>query len=469
MTEAIPERPATASSRTSRDRVPIWQAGLVFVLLTALYAAVSFQRYRRMDSYVFDLGFFESIARDYAEGRLPELPVTDTTTAALHFSPILAVLAPLVLLVSSPLTLLFAQAVALAGGVVPLMRAAGTGRLPWVVALSYGLSPGLAALIGFDFHEVAFAVPMISLSMAAVLRSDHRAAVLWALPLVLVKEDLGLTIAALGTVVFLRGSRRWGAFAMVFGAVSFLVIQWWVLPAINPHAEGFVDKYAPTGPSDALRILFDGAHSKIRTVLFLLLPTGLVALRSPMLLLVTLPTFAWRFVSEKSTYWDPWYQYDAVLVPIAVAAMIEGARLLHGRGRDLALSAAVLGTLALIPQQAFSQMWHADFWRTPARTAAVDQALEKIPTGSRVAASDNLGARIALRTEIYLIGDTIAPDGPPLPASEFDDVEWVAFDPEAFQPQTPAWKGFIELLNSGEFEVVAEVDGVVVAQRKTGE
>ena len=118
---------------------------------------------------------------------------------------------------------------------------------------------------------------------------------------------------------------------MVFGAVAFLVIQWWVLPAINADTGGFAEKYAPSGAGEALRILTDGLHAKGRTLLFLLIPTGLLALRSPMLLLVAVPTFAWRFLSDKHTYWDPWYQYDAILVPIAVAAMIEGARLLHGR------------------------------------------------------------------------------------------------------------------------------------------
>ncbi len=453
-------------------RVPLWQAGAVFAALTTLYSAVSFQQYRRMDAFIFDLGFFEAVVRDYAHGRLPELPVTDTTNAALHFSPVLAVLAPLVLLVSSPLTLLFAQAVAVASGVVPLMRAAGTGWLPWVVALSYGLAPGFGALVGFDFHEVALAVPLLSLSMAAMLRSDHRAAVLWALPLILVKEDLGLTIAALGLVVFLRGSRRWGAFAMVFGTVSFLVIVAWVLPAVNADAGGFADKYAPTGPSEALRILADGARNKLRTVLFLLVPTGVLALRSPMLLLVAVPTFGWRFLSDRPTYWDPWYQYDAVLVPIAVAAMIEGGRLLHGRIPDLlragALATAVIGTLVLVPQQALAQVWKPDFWRTPPVVAEVDRALDLIPDDSRVAASDNLGPRIALRTELYLIGDTIAPAGPPLPPSEFDEVDWVAFDRLFPLSQTPAWLGFSQLLDTGEFEVVAEVGGVIVARRREG-
>ena len=148
-------------------------------------------------------------------------------------------------------------------------------------------------------------------------------------------------------------------------------------------------------------------------MLFLLLPTGLLALRSPMLLLVTLPTFAWRFLSDRYTYWEPWYQYDAVLVPIAVAAMIEGAILMRGRVRQVGLALAVVATLALLPQQAFKQVWDADFWRTPARTAAVDRVLDKIPDGSRVAASDNLGSRIALRTDLYLIGDTSAPTDRP--------------------------------------------------------
>ncbi len=463
------EAPRPRSAPITEGRIPLWQAGAVFVLLATLYSAVSFQQYRRMDSFIFDLGFFESIVRDYAQGHLPELQVTDSSTAALHFSPILALLAPLVLVVSSPLTLLFAQAVAVAAGVVPLMRAAGTGALPWVVAVSYGLAPGFGALVGFDFHEVALGVPLISLSMAAMLRSDHRAAVLWALPLILVKEDLGLTVAALGAVVFLRGSRRWGTAAMGFGAVSFLAIQWWVLPAMNAGAGGFAVKYAPAGPSAALRILGEGAGSKVRTLLFLIVPTGLLALRSPLLLVVALPTFAWRFLSDRQTYWDPWYQYDAILVPIAVAAMIEGARLLHGRVlgvvRGLALVAAVVGTLVLVPRLSLAQVWQPDFWRTPARVALIDAALDRIPTGSRVAASDTLGGRIALRTDLYLIGDTIAPDGPALPASEFTGVEWVAFDRGAYLAPTPAWRGFAQLVDSGDFTVVADVEGVVVAQR----
>ena len=466
MTVRSPSPPPMTEPGASdrRDLTPGWHAAVAFLLLAVLYGAVSVQQYNRMDAFTFDLGFFESIIRDYAQGNLPELPVNDTTVAALHFSPALALLAPLVLVWSSPVAVLLAQAVLVAVGGVPLMRAATRGWMAWAVAVSYGLAPGLGALIGFDFHEVALGVPLVALSMAAMVRGQHRSAVLWSLPLVLVKEDLGLTIAALGMVVFLRGTRRWGLFAMAFGTVAFAVLMMWVPQAIQGDGS-FADSYAPGSAGEALRILGDGAGNKVRTVLFLLIPTGLLALRSPMLLLVALPTYGWRFLSDRSTYWDPWYQYDAVLVPIAVAAMIEGAVLLHGRVRQIGLGLAVVATLLLLPQQAFAQAWKADFWRTPERTAVVDRLLDRIPTGSRVAATDNLGARIALRTELYLVGDTFGPDGPAVPTSAYDDVEWVAFDRRFGVVQVPAWKGFAALVDSGQFEVVAEADGVIVAQR----
>jgi uncharacterized membrane protein len=435
---------------------------LACALLAGLYAAVSIQQYNRMEAYVYDLGFFEAIIHDYAQGRLPKLSWAGDAMAPLHFSPALALFAPLVIVWPSPIALLIAQAVLVAVGLAPLMRAT-SGWTAWVVALTYGLAPAFGALVGFDFHEVALAVPLLAFSMAAMLRGDHRAAVLWAMPLVLVKEDLGLTVAALGAVVFLRGSRRWGTIAMLFGAVTFLVLLVWVLPVIQADAS-FVDRYAPTGPGEALQTLSTSMDQKARTVLFLLLPTGLLALRSP-LLLVVLPTYGWRFVTDRATYWYPWYQYDAVLVPIAVAAMIEGAALLGGRLRQIGLALAVVATLYLLPQQAFSQAWDPDFWDTPSRTAAVDRVLDRIPDGSVVAASDTLGARIALRTELNTVGDTVGLDGPPLPAAAFADVEWIAFDSSVAPAPVPAWRGFARLIDSGEFAVVAESDGVFVARR----
>src|SRR5690625_6881131 len=55
-----------------------------------------------------------------------------------------------------------------------------------------------------QFHEIAFAVPLLALSLTALLRGRVAATVAWAAPLVLVKEDLGLTVAVLGVIIALR-------------------------------------------------------------------------------------------------------------------------------------------------------------------------------------------------------------------------------------------------------------------------
>src|SRR5690348_1500913 len=56
-------------------------------------------------------------------------------------------------------------------------------------------------MVTFDFHEIAFAIPLLAFSLSALVRRRLRPAVLWALPLVFVKEDQGFTIAAIGLVM----------------------------------------------------------------------------------------------------------------------------------------------------------------------------------------------------------------------------------------------------------------------------
>jgi uncharacterized membrane protein len=121
-----------------------------------------------------------------------------------HFQPIVALIAPFFRFLPSPVTLLVAQALLTAVSVVPVCRAAqvrlGTfaGRS---IGAAYAVSWGLQRMINFGFHEVAFAVPLLAFSLSALVRGRLRAAVLWALPLVFVKEDQGFTVAATGLAV----------------------------------------------------------------------------------------------------------------------------------------------------------------------------------------------------------------------------------------------------------------------------
>ena len=179
----------TASHRAATAWAWAWALAAVFF---ALYATLSVRDQQLQRTAGFDLGIFDEAVRAYAHGRAPIVPLKgpDFDLLGDHFSPIWATLAPVYRIFPTAYTLLLAQAALLALAVVPLVRWAGreVGIVAGiVVSVGYGTSWGIASAAGFDVHEVAFTVPMLSYCTVA-----------WALPLLLVKEDLGLTVAAVG-------------------------------------------------------------------------------------------------------------------------------------------------------------------------------------------------------------------------------------------------------------------------------
>lgn len=70
------------------------------------------------------------------------------------------------------------------------------------------MSYGVQSAVDFDFHCVSLAVPFLAFALEAFLARRWTVVVVWAAPLVLVEEDLGLTVAALGLVLMLVGARR---------------------------------------------------------------------------------------------------------------------------------------------------------------------------------------------------------------------------------------------------------------------
>ena len=421
-------------------------------LLFAVYAALSVRDQQRMLTTGYDLGIFEQAVRSYAHGQLPVAPLKGAGFPLLgdHFSPILAVLAPLYLLWPSAMTLLLAQAALLAVGVVPLARwaqqAAGR-RAALVVAFGYGGSWGIASAVGFDFHEVVFAVPLLAFSLTALAARRMRAAVAWALPLLLVKEDLGLTVAAIGVLVAWYGHRRLGLATAAAGLLGTVLEVLVLIPAFNPNGtyaywgglsgtssamSGPVSGTAHVGLLHQLTIGLITPETKVVTVLLLLAPTAFLAIRSP-LLLIAVPTLAWRFVSTNPAYWGTGYQYSADLMPIVFAAMIDALSRWPGgvRAARVHLVAAAAATAVLIPQYPLFQLAHPSTWTTGSRVAVARRILARIPDGATVSASNRLVPQLTSRTTVsdfgfpglpldsrWIVVDTATPEGWPISGAQ---------------------------------------------------
>ncbi|MFD9222325.1 DUF2079 domain-containing protein [Streptomyces sp. NPDC060064] len=461
-------------SHRSRSEVAWWMWVLAGALFCA-YTALSLRIHQRMLTRSYDLGIFEQVVRSYADGHLPvsELKAPDFAVLGDHFSPVLALVAPLYWLWRSANALLVMQAALLAASVLPLMvwaRRRLGAKAAAVIGVSYGVSWGIASGVGFDFHEVAFAVPLLACSLTALGSDRLRAAAYWALPLLLVKEDLGLTVAVIGLVIAWRGDRKLGIITASAGLAGSLLTLLVVLPALNPSGSFaywfWLD--SPGGSEGGLTdLLYKSTiglitpQAKVSTFLLLLAPTLFLALRSP-LLWIALPTLLWRFASGNEFHWGTSWHYSLVLMPIVFAAYIDA--LIRRRPSTSSLRRYLAGSAAvsflLLPQFSLWQLVQPATWRTDPRVAVAHSLMDRIPDGATVQASNNLGPQLTNRTSVSVYG---YPDSRPNP-------EWIMVD--TWVPGDRRWplniieeKISLDRARAQGYRTVADRDGYVLLSR----
>ena len=347
-----------------------------FIWLTSFavfcaYLAISLFRLLQLNPSSWDLAIYTEYVKQSASLHTPVADVRAPGINLLgdHFQPIVMVIAPLFRVFPSPTTLVAVQALLAALSVFGVSQAArakfgGSGIGPSrAIAVAYGFSWGLQQMANFDFHEIAFAVPLLAFSLSALVRGRIKAAVWWALPLVFVKEDQGFTVAAIGLYLAIAGMRaaarhpvgpdpladpgapertgmtsadpdgrrriKAGQILLVWGfAWSFLAIGV-IIPHFNPAhqydywRDGGI--LAPGGHPTVTGLIGQFFHAwpdKLQTIVLLLLPTAFIALRSP-LVLIAGPSLLLRFLSTNSSFWGTYWHYNATVMPIIFIAAID--------------------------------------------------------------------------------------------------------------------------------------------------
>ena len=325
-------RRGAGKPRRARTDPVLW---VIVGTVAVAYSVLGVTRYLQLATQSWDLGIFTEYVKQFAHLHAPIVDIRGPGFNLLgdHFHPIVAVLAPFFRLAPTPVTLLIAQALLTALSVIPVYRAADqllSRGAAQAITAAYGLSWGLQQLANYDFHEIAFAVPLLAASLSALIRGRTRAAIWWALPLVLVKEDQGFTLAALGLIIAFSYRRHapglilagWG---LAWSLLAILVI----IPHFNPGIRtgtGSTAARCSTGlhlsAGAVLRQFVTAAPTKLTTVVLVLLVTGFLALRSPLVLAIV-PDLVLRFVSTNFQYWGTQWHYNAPLMPIVFIAAID--------------------------------------------------------------------------------------------------------------------------------------------------
>jgi len=426
---------------------------LIAAGVAAVYTVISVFRYLRRDPTSWDLGIFTEYVKQYADLKAPIVNIKAPGFDLLgdHFHPIVAVIAPFFKLFPTSVTLLVAQALLAGLSVLPISQLGREllgGAAGRSIAAAYGLSWGLQQMANYDFHEIAFAVPLLAFSLSALVRGRTRLAVAWALPLVFVKEDQGFTVLAIGLVMAFV-YRRYGAGLLLqcWGVLWSLLAILVIIPHFNPqHTYQYWSEagaFNPVGGHFSVSALWstlsDGASTKLPTLAMILLPTAFIALRSPVVL-AALPSLALRAIDTNPSYWGTAWHYNATVMPIVFIAAIDaiarirarrqalasraGSGELVARGRadtgqprprlleGLTTAAERYGAAAMVAicaalafQFPLSSLWTPATYTLGPHVTAENRAMALVPDGVSVSTDLDLLAPLAARTNTYWLGN----------------------------------------------------------------
>ena len=400
------------------------------VLLSSIYflyfSLFTVLRHNSFFSGRFDLGNMTQTVWNTSQGRFFLLTNPDgvevMSRLGVHSDYLLALLAPLYLIWADPRMLLIFQSAALSsGGIITYFlakRILKNEKLAVAFSVSYLTNFWLHEQNIFDFHAVTIATPLILACFYFLLKKKY---FLWGLFLFLAittKENVILLLSPFG-LYFLK-ERKWlaGLALTLLGVAAFLFVTSTLIPNARGEAHFALGTYSELGSSTGgiLKNLISNptlAASLIfskSTILYLnqhLLPTGYTSLLSPTYFVFVIPEMAIYLLSNNFEYRSYQYHFGAVILPFILITSMHGARKIIRRFKDpeapklLAFYIISMGIMSMYFYSPLPGMKNADYRPFTRDLSTIHNYIGLIPKNASVSASNNLGAHLSHRQEIF--------------------------------------------------------------------
>jgi uncharacterized membrane protein len=459
--------------------------GVVLAVGAAYALVVGVLALLRYESFAsdFDHGIFSQYVWLLGHFHEPFNTINLRTLLGDHVEPGIAMLAPLGTLGVGAPGILVVQTLALAA-TAPLLYllAREHGARGWIAAvpaLLWCASPVVLRPALHDFHPEAL-VPVLLVGGCLALARDRVAwFVVTAVLACAMKEDVGLTYAALGIVLLWSGRRRLGAALAVTSAAWSAFAVYVVLPAFgNAAVQEFGPRFAGVrGDSFADVLRYAVLHplstvdqaltpNDVGVLAMLVLTTGGLCLLAPRWLVVAVPAAALNLLSAYDLQHTIAYHYWIVAAGAVAVAGAVGAGRVGARGARTwlgwaAAAGCVLTVLSLQWANAIVEQIRFEWPHRADRQAVLDA----IPDDATVAAPMHALSHLAERKTLYVVPEPLLPVrvGTEWDAADREqatrELEYVVFDPALRFWGSPsvaqveaeiARRGFREVMRRGE-------------------
>lgn len=431
---------------------------------------------------LYDLGIFHQVLWNTSQGRPFESSIKHMNYLGDHFSPALALLAPIEWLPFPVELLLLIQA----GACVSMafsMRALASRHIDdpqTVLLLSLGMlwHPAVIGPLFFDFHPEVLMAAALCRALLHIDAGRQLRSVPWLLLVLLGKEDAGLLLLSLGLVLCLfPKTRRLGIGLFLCSLVYTAVVMRLIMPRFRPPAPPgswfYLNRYTHLGttPAEILRtvllhplsaIVRSFTVGKLLTAIALVFAFAGASLFGGRKLLAALPVFGAHYLSQRWQQFNFWFQYLALTVPILGWAAVAGAK--KGRLPRPRIAAALI--LVSTGVAFLTRLWLP--WYVPGKQfAALREVVRLVPKDASVCVpNDGVGAQLAARQQIDLcvFMDMEQVQYKYFGWSPYSDAEYQIFDLNDYRYESMVPERVRELRGQGA-QVLYERDGVILFRR----
>ena len=462
-----------------------WAMALSFVIVSF---GLMNARHSAFNTRTYDFARFAQAIWNSLHGRFLFETITYGSILGNHFSPIMALASPFVVLFQSERVLFLIQAVNAAATGLILYRLFQQQQpqhphLALWFLLAYYLNPALHGVTLFEVRRIAFGMPFLALGLYG-LGTHRRGMMIFGLAVaMLAKESVSLYVATVGFYLLLvEKDWRWGLGMMMLGAAWLVGISFYVIPQFSAaeghefiypqlyyfsHLGGSYGEIAGAilrAPIDVARQIL--GPLQLQGIGRILLPVGLILpFLEPRWIALCLPYVGLMLISSDVDMLslDKWY--PATILPVIFAAIAVGWQYIPNRWQRAAMAWLLACTAvgyALFSQAPLGGRYTAADYQMTDHDRIAMTLLETVPDNAKVAAQVHYVPHLALRADIYHY--------PWIRIGE-DTIDYFVLDRKA-----PAYpfdeQGINEAITNKVADpsvtVVAEADGIYVL-RSTGE
>jgi uncharacterized membrane protein len=474
----------------SRAVVCGWILAVAALLWALVFSVLVVKRQNYFGTYSFDLGVYDQSVYLLSRFEDPFITVRGLHQWGFHGNFLLYLYVPFYWLGFGPNVLNVSMVLSFAAGAYPVYR---IGRHYFrnpmyglVFGLLYLANPSLQFMAWETFHPDGMAILPLLFAWLFVLERRWKAFAVACAVAVLWKEDVALAIAAMGlfVVLFVKGHRIKGLVTIVLAAAYFQLINKVLLGHFTGDAAFYNTWFGPLGdspPEIAYNMVRhpDIVVSAVRDryaaeyAWKMLTPFAWLPVLSPGVLMIGLPQFLANILADQTFFRDYRYHYASmVLVGLTVAAIASVKTYGTNRGRRAVLMGLLVvcgvRTSVMWGLAPYSDYYDRGFWvhQPGPSDDARREAVAMVPGGEAVSAIYNLLPHVSHREKIFDYPNPWIPTNWGIAGEGIDDpatVDYLLVERPTLGNSTAMFEALTA--PGGQFEIVFERDGVVLAER----